>query len=298
MKAVPVALAILFLAVAASGARIYGTVYDSSLSEADRALVIINTSPAQKQVALGGLYSFDVPLGAYELAALRGNYSATDTFTVSSDGSYRIDLVLFEKLSTAELEQLSEELGFSDISQDFLEEQASQNQDWAAYLLLFSLAAVAAIYAFKEKALRHLGKKQTGNAEKDKAEKDKAGKDPFVELSGNEKAKETGSEKAEKNDAQEGAPKKGGAEKGQGVGVGDFPHVIPGKQLSADQKKVVSTIHSYGNRVTQKELRKALPEWSEAKVSIEVTELEDLGFIRKIKKGRGNILRLNQSETS
>ena len=42
-------------------------------------------------------------------------------------------------------------------------------------------------------------------------------------------------------------------------------------------------------RTTQKDLRKEIP-LSEAKISLIVTELEDKGMIRKIKKGRGNIL--------
>jgi len=42
-------------------------------------------------------------------------------------------------------------------------------------------------------------------------------------------------------------------------------------------------------RVTQKEIRKQVP-MSEAKISLVITELEDKGLIKKIKKGRGNII--------
>jgi len=42
-------------------------------------------------------------------------------------------------------------------------------------------------------------------------------------------------------------------------------------------------------RVTQKEIRKAFP-LSEAKISLMLTDLESQGKIRKIKKGRGNII--------
>lgn len=44
-----------------------------------------------------------------------------------------------------------------------------------------------------------------------------------------------------------------------------------------------------GGRATQKELRKAFPH-SEAKMSLLLSELEDAGKIKKIKKGRGNII--------
>jgi len=46
-------------------------------------------------------------------------------------------------------------------------------------------------------------------------------------------------------------------------------------------------------RITQTELRTRLP-YSEAKVSLLVADLEDRGLIKKIKKGRGNILILQK----
>ncbi len=61
--------------------------------------------------------------------------------------------------------------------------------------------------------------------------------------------------------------------------------------LSDAQKTVLSTLESFNGRASQKELRKALGQWSEAKVSMELTELEDKGLLRKIKRGRGNIIR-------
>lgn len=64
-----------------------------------------------------------------------------------------------------------------------------------------------------------------------------------------------------------------------------------GRVLTADQGKVMQTLASFGNRASQKDLRKALSQWSEAKVSMELTELEDIGAIQKIKKGRGNVIR-------
>lgn len=62
-------------------------------------------------------------------------------------------------------------------------------------------------------------------------------------------------------------------------------------ELTPDQQTVLSVLDSFNGRASQKELRKALAQWSEAKVSMELTELEDKNLIRKIKKGRGNIVR-------
>ena len=69
------------------------------------------------------------------------------------------------------------------------------------------------------------------------------------------------------------------------------PVSVPGRVLSADQQKVMQCLSSFNNRASQKDLRRALDHWSEAKVSMELTELEEMGAIRKLKKGRGNIIR-------
>ena len=57
-----------------------------------------------------------------------------------------------------------------------------------------------------------------------------------------------------------------------------------------DEKEIIlSIIKKHGNRTTQKDIRKEMP-LSEAKVSLIIAELEHEGKIKKIKKGRGNII--------
>lgn len=63
--------------------------------------------------------------------------------------------------------------------------------------------------------------------------------------------------------------------------------------LDDDLTKVLEIIKKHGKRTTQKEIRKELG-LSEAKISLLITELESLGKVRKIKKGRGNIIILNE----
>ncbi len=53
--------------------------------------------------------------------------------------------------------------------------------------------------------------------------------------------------------------------------------------------KVLEIIKKQEGRTTQKELRKLLP-YSEAKISLVLTELESKGKIEKIKKGRSNVI--------
>ncbi len=59
--------------------------------------------------------------------------------------------------------------------------------------------------------------------------------------------------------------------------------------LPNDLKIVLELIKSAGGRITQKELREKLG-WSEAKLSLVLSDLERRGLIEKYKKGRGNII--------
>ncbi|MFQ6129315.1 MAG: hypothetical protein ACE5OT_00695 [Candidatus Hadarchaeaceae archaeon] len=63
--------------------------------------------------------------------------------------------------------------------------------------------------------------------------------------------------------------------------------------LPEDLKNVLDVIRESGGRINQVELRKKLP-YSEAKVSLMIADLEDRGLVRKIKKGRGNIIVLKE----
>jgi len=59
-----------------------------------------------------------------------------------------------------------------------------------------------------------------------------------------------------------------------------------------DSKKALEAINANEGRMTQKELREAL-NFSDAKMSLMLSELEHYGKIKRFKKGRGNIIRLN-----
>ncbi len=60
-----------------------------------------------------------------------------------------------------------------------------------------------------------------------------------------------------------------------------------------DLKKILKLLRKNKGRLTQKEIRKEFP-LSEAKISLMIAELESLGKIKKIKKGRGNIIVLKK----
>ncbi|MDD1745603.1 MAG: hypothetical protein LUQ20_07355 [Candidatus Methanoperedens sp.] len=59
--------------------------------------------------------------------------------------------------------------------------------------------------------------------------------------------------------------------------------------VSEDLHELYALIMKKGGRVTQKELRGEM-KCSEAKVSLMLDDLEDRGYLKKIKKGRSNII--------
>lgn len=65
--------------------------------------------------------------------------------------------------------------------------------------------------------------------------------------------------------------------------------------LPDDLNEVLNIVRESGGRINQVELRQKLP-YSEAKVSLMIADLEDRGLIRKIRKGRGNIIVLTELE--
>lgn len=62
--------------------------------------------------------------------------------------------------------------------------------------------------------------------------------------------------------------------------------------LPEDLEKTVGIIKAAGGRANQKDIRKEL-NLSEAKVSLMIADLEGRGLVKKIKKGRGNIIVFN-----
>ena len=61
------------------------------------------------------------------------------------------------------------------------------------------------------------------------------------------------------------------------------------KELPKELKQIISILKKNGGRMTQKQIRKEFP-FSEAKVSLMITELEELGIIKRIKTGRTNVI--------
>ncbi|MEM4368902.1 MAG: hypothetical protein QXU88_01060, partial [Candidatus Woesearchaeota archaeon] len=64
---------------------------------------------------------------------------------------------------------------------------------------------------------------------------------------------------------------------------------VPATKEKDLPEQILEFVRKEGGRTTQKEIRKAIP-FSEAKISLAITELENKGQITKIKKGRANVI--------
>jgi uncharacterized membrane protein len=65
-------------------------------------------------------------------------------------------------------------------------------------------------------------------------------------------------------------------------------------EIPEDLQQAIDIIGESGGRMNQKDLRNRLP-YSEAKVSLMVSDLESRGIVKRFKKGRGNIIRLEKA---
>jgi uncharacterized membrane protein len=59
--------------------------------------------------------------------------------------------------------------------------------------------------------------------------------------------------------------------------------------ISEELRKIMEFIETEGGRTTQKDIRKQFP-YSEAKISLMIDELEAKGLVKRVKKGRGNLI--------
>lgn len=73
------------------------------------------------------------------------------------------------------------------------------------------------------------------------------------------------------------------------------PAYTPPAPETLDQPaiNILKTLERYGGRLTQKELREKIG-LGEAQTSLIISELESMGYVKKIKKGRGNIIVLRR----
>ncbi|MEK6959587.1 MAG: hypothetical protein AABX47_00300 [Nanoarchaeota archaeon] len=241
-----------------SAATIEGKLYDYSLFQVRQGIVEVDTVPAQRHVSVNGSYSFNVQKGNYTIraASLREGIvlaNATQTIAVEEQGIFNLDLILLPALDPPSTD---EEIDVSDVEHALASAKIDRYMYWPPgpwTVVLIVFVAVSSI------ALLRMSKRRMAVEDLSKT----------VELT-----------RHSIDPSSQAAPHKDLSTPQKDSSSSDARH---------DLAALVRALKARDGRATQKELRKDLP-FSEAKVSLMVSELEHEGVVTKIRKGRGNII--------
>lgn len=258
MQLAQIVTSLVIAASLASGVQVYGTVFDASLEPVS---AIVEINPLHQAIAArNGGYQFNVePNRNYTLTAKSINGTALEERTIIQVGEQdaHFDIVLltpagFEN-ETTELTETAGDLGEGG-------EEIALNDSVPSYWVL-----IAVIIAFIAAALllsRHPKVKKIIYKNKNKAEKPTDNQITTPELK---------------------LPKL------EGTALTESQSKT--SQLDHFKVEILKIIRDKGGAIEQKELRRELP-WSEARVSVELSELEKMGKVKKIKTGRANLVKL------
>ena len=261
---------ILFSLPSTIAATIHGTIYDLSLTQEKNAQVEINTMPRQFYISKDGTYSLNVPNGPYLISAYTEDSSVHENISFENDGEYTIDLVLIQDHQYHVLinnttingtaNNIADDLKNSNPSDMNLIGNSIKNipdTEIIIYTIISMIIIILIIILIFYKYLqsRKNTDKKTSSRKKTKISIPK-NYHRYESTTRMENKKETKRDNLTKTDEY--------------------------------SEKIFSLIKEH-KRMTQKELRKEIP-LSEAKISLVVTELEHEGKIKKIRKGRGNII--------
>jgi len=267
-------LILLIVPVGAVGtATIHGAIYEwDTFEPLENVLIEVNSTPPQSIVAKYGVYSLDLAPGDYVIVATYYTgttlvASAQESITITDDGDYIIDLLLLpsyenEELEDAEISNLSE--AFEVDSQLIEADTGSSYLTYLAVLLIILLVGLSA-YVYSKKKGANEGSLVNTSPEGDN------GALPDGSLSVD--VKEDGLVGTIADDSET-----------IDIITKAEPPVLPD-----DLQVVLDIVIANGGRITQKDLRGKL-RYSEAKVSLLVSDLENRGLVDKFKKGRGNII--------
>ncbi|WP_424356991.1 helix-turn-helix transcriptional regulator [Methanocella sp. MCL-LM] len=288
------ALAMIATPQALAESTVYGKVYDwSTFDVINHSVVMIDTVPVQKVVSTNGSYSLKIPEGNYTISATSGYGSKAlygyENITVSGSGEYKIDLLLFPDSNLTALEIFGQHLPSpTPDAPPVTDNQPPGNAAPETPGILQDSLLPAAIAGFVLVAIIVSAIAGYVLAKRRKPAERSSKPDTSSKL--NELLSDTGTVPAPEPD-EPAVNVEAEAKQEQVIQPVDQPHAKPSweRVLRPDCKSVIATIEKNGGRITQLDLRKSLP-YSEAKISLIISELEDAGYLKKIKRGRGNVL--------
>ena len=286
------ALFIVLLSGNAFTATLSGKVYDFALDELNDSVIDVNSVPLQRVVSKNGEYSFELSPGVYNLTAnfysnSNGSISLTadENIVISNEGEFVFDLIL-----SPLLEEAPEFESFDDFSEKTFEDEPEIKEnkiteigeaetikpekefDFTFYGIAVAVIAVIALIA----GIIFLIKGKSNKDQKEIEPRISSASDDFdktEEVIEEELKKAIEARNETKNELKQEEKKETKNE----------------LHLDKYAKEVIEILKRNGNRLTQLELRDKI-NLGEAKVSLIVSELESLGLVKKIKKGRGNII--------
>jgi len=264
-------------------ATVHGATYVwDTLEPLNDTVIDINSTPPQSIVAKNGMYSFELVPGDYTITAryYQNNtliYSKEATFKIEDEGNYVFDLLLYPISEYPVTEPISAKINNpNSVSPP---EKTGTGPSTIGYLPI----ALTLILLF-------------GGGYKLSSKYKKTNKNRFQEGKFNIPGFQAkASDKSTASEVRPGFGNIGGA-----VFVAE-PIIEPADHseietaalkkppLSTDLREVLDVIRGYKGRITQKDLRSKL-DYSEVKVSLLLSELENRGLITKFKNGRENIV--------
>ena len=269
-----------------TAATVHGITYAwDTLEPINDTVIYVNSNPPQSIVAKNGTYSFELMPGDYTITAsyYRNStliYSKETTLRIEDGGSYVLDLLLYpasENGATGtNLAKINNPNGRSP------PEQTGTNSSTTSYLP--EALAVFLLFGGGYKLFKKDPQKKTTSQEGELnvpgflvKVPDKSAASGIKPKFRNKTASVTESfmEPADNPEIETIATKK--------------------RFLSKELREVLEIVRGHNGRITQKDLRSRL-NYSEVKVSLILSELEKRGLIKKLKKGRENIVVLVEEE--
>ncbi len=148
------------------GTVIEGSVYDFGLDLVKNAKIEINTEPKQMLIAKEGTYSFNVPQGQYEINAQYEDLAVVENITVSSEGTFTLDLILLPEFEDDLLDDTEYEI--EDVTK-YLEEGNRIDKTILIMLIIICfLVMIGVAYHIKRKKKKAKQQKQIMKADSEK----------------------------------------------------------------------------------------------------------------------------------